>query len=158
MKQITQVLALSALALLASTAARAAEDASAASALLGHWLTQPKDGIIEITETADHRLEGRIVGGAYPGRKDAKNPDAALRDRLLRGQVIMKGLKRDGDGRWSGGTIYDPDSGSTYRCYIELQQDGSLKVRGYMGFALLGKTQVWTRYAGTSMDLPPPPK
>jgi uncharacterized protein (DUF2147 family) len=127
-----------------------------AAAPMGHWLTQPKDGIIEITQTGDGTLQGQIVGGAYPGKKDANNPDPALRDRPLRGQIILQGLKADGPGRWSGGTIYDPDSGRTYKCYIVLQPDGSLKVRGFIGFSLLGKSQTWTRYTGTSMDLPPP--
>jgi uncharacterized protein (DUF2147 family) len=131
---------------------------AAPAALLGNWLNGPKDGIIEITQLADGTLQGRIVGGAHPGKKDANNPDAALRDRALRGQVIMRGLKHDGGSRWSGGKIYDPDSGSDYKCYIELQSDGTLKMRGFIGFSLLGKSQTWTRYAGTSMDLPLPPK
>ena len=142
------------LGLLAGHAAAAGNPAG----VLGNWLTQPKDGIIEVSQLADGTLQGRIVGGAHPGKKDANNPDPALREQVLRGQVIMKGLKRDGDNRWSGGTIYDPEGGSTYKCYIELQADGTLKVRGYIGFALLGKSQTWTRYTGTSMDLPPPPK
>jgi uncharacterized protein (DUF2147 family) len=70
--------------------------------------------------------------------------------------VILQGLKRDGDNRWSGGTIYKPNGGRTYKCYLELQPDGTLKVRGYIGFSLLGVSQTWTRYTGTSMDLPPP--
>jgi uncharacterized protein (DUF2147 family) len=139
-------------------AAPGAWAAGAPASVLGHWLTEPKDGIIEITQEADGTLQGRIVGGAYPGKKDAKNPDPARREQVLRGQVIMRGLKADGANRWSGGTIYDPEGGSTYKCYIELQADGKLKVRGYFGFALLGKSQSWTRYTGSSMDLPPPPK
>jgi len=131
---------------------------AAPAALLGNWLNEPKDGIIEITQLPDGTLQGRIVGGAHPGKKDANNPDAALRDRVLRGQVIMKGLKKDGGNRWSGGTIYDPDGGRTYKCYIELQSDGRLKVRGFIGFSLLGKSQTWTRYTDASMDLPLPPK
>jgi uncharacterized protein (DUF2147 family) len=142
----------------AAVAPAAVPATEAPAEVLGQWLTEPKDGIIEITQLADGSLQGRIVGGAYPGKKDANNPDPALRERVLRGQVIMRGLKHDGARRWSGGTIYDPDGGRTYRCYVELQADGSLRVRGYIGFALLGKSQTWTRYTGTSMDLPPPPK
>ncbi|MCC7462592.1 MAG: DUF2147 domain-containing protein [Gammaproteobacteria bacterium] len=124
--------------------------------VLGRWLTEPKDGIIEITQLADGTLQGRIVGGAYPGKKDADNPDPALRERPLRGQVILRGLKSVGDDRWSGGTIYKPDGGRTYKCNVELRSDGTLKVRGYIGFSLLGVSQTWTRYTGTSLDLPPP--
>jgi len=121
----------------------------------GNWLTEPRDGIIQVSVAADGSLEGRIVGGNQPGRKDERNPDPARRGLVLRGQVILHDMKYEGAGRWSGGTIYDPDRGSTYRCQLELLASGELKVRGYIGFSLLGRTQRWTRYSGTSMDLPP---
>ena len=138
-----------------SCIAVAADDAPAK--VLGNWLTEPKDGIIQISVASDGTLQGKIVGGNEPGKLDSKNPDPAKRSLTLRGQVIMQGLKYDGESRWSGGTIYDPKGGSTYKCKIELQADGSLKVRGFIGFALLGKSQTWTRYAGMSMDLPRTP-
>ncbi|MES1190936.1 MAG: DUF2147 domain-containing protein [Steroidobacter sp.] len=123
-------------------------------AIQGNWLTEPQDGIIQITANAQGVYEGRIVGGNSPGKLDSNNPDPAKRTLVLRGQVIMHDMKYDGDGQWSGGTIYDPDSGSTYKCKLQLRDDGALKVRGYIGFSLLGRTQIWTRYTGTSMDLP----
>ncbi|MGE0114319.1 MAG: DUF2147 domain-containing protein [Steroidobacteraceae bacterium] len=138
--------------LMNSPGVHAADDAQ--TRVLGNWLTEPRDGIIQITQSADGALQGRIVGGNEPGKLDSNNPDPAKRNQVLRGQVIMSGLKYDGDGKWSGGSIYDPKGGSTYKCKIELRADGSLKVRGFIGFALLGKTQMWTRYTGTSMDLP----
>jgi len=123
-------------------------------AILGNWLTEPKDGIVEISRANDNTYQGRIVGGNEPGKLDSNNPDAARRSLALRGQIILRGLRYDGDGKWEGGTIYDPKSGSTYRCKLELRSDGTLKVRGFIGVSLLGKSQVWTRYNGTSMDLP----
>ena len=143
---------LAVLTLFAMSGVAAADEAQ--TKVLGNWLTEPKDGIIQITQAADGTLQGRIVGGNEPGKLDKENPEPAKRNLVLRGQVMMSGLKYDGDGKWSGGSIYDPKGGSTYRCKIELRADGSLKVRGFIGFALLGKTQIWTRYMGTSMDLP----
>lgn len=122
-------------------------------AIQGNWLTEPKDGIIQITRSGDV-YEGRIIGGNERGKLDSNNPDPAKRTLELRGQVIMHDMKYDGDSEWSGGTIYDPKSGSTYKCKLELRADGTLKVRGYIGISLLGKTQTWTRYTGDSMDLP----
>ena len=63
-------------------------------------------------------------------------------------------MKYDGEGKWSGGTIYDPDSGHTYSCHLELLEANKLKLRGYFGVSLLGRTQIWTRYTGTSLVLP----
>jgi uncharacterized protein (DUF2147 family) len=126
-----------------------------ASHVLGTWLTQPKTGIILITQRADGKYEGRIVGGTTPTRLDVKNPDPARRTLLLKGQLILHDMGYDGKGAWSGGTIYDPDSGSTYKALLQLNADGTLKVRGYIGFSLLGRNEIWTRYTGTEMDLPP---
>jgi uncharacterized protein (DUF2147 family) len=124
------------------------------SRILGNWLTEPKDGIIHISIAAGATYEGRIVGGSHPGRVDEKNPDPSQRNMPLLGQVILRNLRYDGDGKWSGGTIYEPDSGRTYKCLVELITPNSLKVRGFIGVSLLGKSQIWTRYMGTSMELP----
>ena len=123
--------------------------------ILGNWLTEHHDGIIEISLAADGTYQGRIAGGNAPQRRDAHNPDDSKRDQLLLGQFIVKGMKYDGEGKWSGGTIYDPDNGRSYKCRWELLDAGRLQVRGFIGFSLLGRSQVWTRYQGMSMTLPP---
>jgi uncharacterized protein (DUF2147 family) len=122
--------------------------------ILGNWLSEAKDGIIQISSVPGGTYEGRIVGGSHPGRVDEKNPDPAERGKPLRGQVILRNLQYDGDGKWSGGAIYEPDTGRTYKCLVELIAPDSLKVHGYIGISIIGKSQIWTRYAGTSMELP----
>jgi uncharacterized protein (DUF2147 family) len=126
-----------------------------AAQILGNWLTEPRDGIIEISRASDGSYRGTIVGGNDPQRLDAHNPDQARRSQTLLGQSILRGMKYDGDGKWSGGTIYDPDSGRTYQCRLQRLDQDRLQVRGFIGFALLGRSQVWTRYLGSSMTLPP---
>ena len=76
---------------------------------------------------------------------DSNNPDPALRSRPILGMDLVAGFSRDGKSKWVGGTIYDPRDGKTYKCVMHLQRDGSLKVRGYVGIPLLGKTVVRTR-------------
>ena len=122
--------------------------------ILGNWLTEPRDGIIQISIAGDGSYQGKIVGGNNPQRQDQHNPDPARRSQLLLGQTIFQGMKYDGEGRWSGGTIYDPDSGRSYKCRLELLEPDRLQVRGFIGFALLGRSQVWTRYQASSMTLP----
>ena len=39
----------------------------------------------------------------------------------------------------------DPGSGSTYTCNIALDGDDRLRLRGYVGIPLLGRTTTWTR-------------
>ena len=133
--------------------------ADANPALLGRWLTEAHDGkvgIIELERAADGSYQGRIVGGNTPTRVDAKNPDPAKRQQLLKGQLIVLALHGDDAGALEGGTIYDPDTGRTYKCRIESIDRDHLKVRGFIGFSLIGRSQTWTRFSGPSLDLPPP--
>ena len=61
------------------------------------------------------------------------------------GMTILNDLKQDGK-EWNRGTIMDPDNGKTYKCKIEVIEDGAkLKVRGFIGISLLGRTQYWLR-------------
>ena len=151
------IMLMSALGLLVAAAPRArATDDPQAAAIIGNWLTQKHDGIIRITRSQDGTYQGQIVGGDDPGRTDAHNPDPSLRDRSLMGQILLQDMQYDGHGRWSGGSIYDPDSGHTYRCRLEMHGADSLRVRGFLGVSVLGRSQLWTRYTATSMQLPPP--
>jgi len=142
-----------ALSLVLWVAGPAALVAQQANPILGRWLTQPGDGIIEITRTADNTYQGTIIGGNAPRRLDEHNPKPGRRQQLLLGQVILKNMHEDSDGALAGGTIYEPDTGRTYKCHIETLDHDRLKVRGFIGVSLLGRSQVWTRFTGTSLDL-----
>lgn len=137
-----------------ATAVRA-NGTSDADRIVGRWLTEPRDGIIEIEAVADGTYTGRIIGGDSPNRTDSHNPDPAKRTALLLGQVILKQLRYEAEGQWTDGTIYDPDSGRTYHCSVQMPDADRLKVRGFIGVSLLGRNQVWTRYRGTELTLPP---
>jgi uncharacterized protein (DUF2147 family) len=154
-RQLLRLILLAALGLPLAAAASAGDEPAQ---ILGNWLTEPRDGIIQISLAADGSYQGRIVGGNEPQRLDQHNPDPARRSQTLLGHTILQGMKYDGDGKWSGGTIYDPDSGRTYKCHLERLDPQRLQVRGFIGFALLGRSQVWTRYLGSSMTLPPASK
>ena|SRR5262249_37907345 len=68
-----------------------------------------------------------------------------LKDQPIMGMRIVWDLKRNGD-EWSGGKVVDPGNCKSYDCKIILEDDGRrLKIRGYVGFQLLGRTQHWLR-------------
>ncbi len=96
-------------------------------------------------------LCGRIAALDEPLDEDGKpkldenNPDPALVARPLLGVDLAAGFSRRSDRQWVDGTIYNPRDGKTYKCKMALQKDGTLKVRGYVGVPLFGKTVVWTR-------------
>ncbi len=121
--------------------------------ILGLWITEGKDALIEVYEE-NGVYSGKIVSLKYPnyweGEKkgqpklDDKNPDEGLRSRPLVGTRIIRGFQFK-DGKWVEGEIYDPDNGKTYSCEIKLGGDGALEVRGYIGVSLLGRTTKWER-------------
>ncbi len=121
--------------------------------IIGIWITGDKSGTIEIYKTPNGRYSGRILGDgqgvADTTNLDKNNPNPALQKRRLVGLNILSGFIYEGDNDWSGGTIYDPNNGKTYKCLLALEDDGKdknkLRVRGYVGVSLFGRTDVWTR-------------
>ena len=117
--------------------------------ILGHWLSEDKDGKIEVYKNGD-KYYGKLVWASKmyeadgkTSRKDDKNTNADLRNRNLKDLVILTGFTYD-DGSYTGGKIYDPKNGKTYSCNMTLKGE-TLNIRGYIGISLLGRTTVWTR-------------
>jgi uncharacterized protein (DUF2147 family) len=68
------------------------------------------------------------------------------------GLTIIKGLQRKGL-NYENGTVLDPMSGSVYNAMIQVQPDGKkLTFRGYLGIALLGRSQIWNRLPDNALD------
>ena len=88
-------------------------------------------------------LKKPTSGGA--AKRDQNNPDAALRDRPLCGLRIMTGFRPGEAPTWYRGYIYNPNDGRTFNSTIHVEEDGSLKVRGFVGVSLFGKTVEWVR-------------
>ena len=74
---------------------------------------------------------------------DKNNPDQAKQGQPVLGLEILNGFEFDKD-EWNDGHIYDPESGKTYSCTLSLKDPHTLKVRGYIGISLLGRTEIWT--------------
>lgn len=133
--------------------------------VFGRWLSEGKDGVIEISICADGTACGRLTW-FLPGPDDAKkppvddhNPEPALRDRPLCGLVILGGFKPSSERDWVDGWVYDPENGKTYHATMTLAENDTLRLRGYVGIPLFGATQVWTRAApeiGTCAGLTDP--
>ena len=101
--------------------------------------------IVEIYEKQG-KVYGKIVEITNPKsrNKTCDQCEGEDKGKPLIGLTVIKGLKKDGD-EYNGGRILDPEYGRLYRCYINLEDDGRLKVRGYVGISLFGRTQYWQR-------------
>jgi len=121
--------------------------------ILGYWYTEGKKAKIEIYKK-DGKYHGRVVELKDPIDPDTKkpkldknNPDPAKRNMPLIGLNLIKNFIFK-DGYWQNGTIYDPENGKEYSCYMEYEDpknDKKLKVRGYIGISWVGRTTHWTR-------------
>lgn len=78
-------------------------------------------------------------------KRDALNPDPALRERQICGPTIIWNLRPAGGGRWEEGWFYNADDGRTYRLAMEQQSQDVMVARAYLGLPLFGQTRVLTR-------------
>ena len=105
-------------------------------------------GLVRIRE-ANGQYEGKIEK-IFPASGDDPAPkcekcDGIRRNQPVLGMTFLWGLKKHGD-EYQGGEILDPESGKIYRAKIKLADGGrKLEVRGFIGFSLLGRSQVWLR-------------
>lgn len=117
-------------------------------AVLGRWAS---DGsIIEISEHHGRLsaivialmepiyAEGEDFGPVGATRRDDLNPSDELKTRPILGIDLLSDYAFD-NGKWSG-KIYDPESGNLYSSNMQLGRDGRLKMRGYIGLPMFGRT------------------
>ncbi len=124
--------------------------ASNAQSVTGKWYsvdsdTNEKKSIIEVYKQ-NNKIYAKILELVKEEDKGnlCDKCEGENYNKPIEGMIILKGLKKDGD-EWSGGKILDPENGSVYKCYIELIEKNKLKIRGYIGFSLLGRTEYWFR-------------
>ena len=126
--------------------------ASAQEGVLGRWQTiddatgKPKS-VVEIYQARDGRIAGKVVeildlkNGPDPACTACKG---ANHGKPIKGLVILWGLNADGDGKWSGGRVLDPENGKDYKARLELL-DGGRKLGMSGCIAFLCRQQVWRR-------------
>lgn len=98
--------------------------------------------------------EGVLTGHIRALLRPDADPDAVCdrcsddrKDQPIVGMEIIRGATRDADADhpvWTGGSILDPEKGSTYALKLTPVDGGrELQVRGSVG--PFGRTQVWQR-------------
>ncbi|NOR87706.1 MAG: DUF2147 domain-containing protein [Bacteroidales bacterium] len=117
--------------------------------ILGKWLNEEKDAKVEIYKQGD-KYFGKLVWLKEPNREDGsaklddENPDDKLKSRAIQGLIMLQDFVYDDD-EWEDGEIYDPKSGKTYSCYMELEEPTKLMIKGYIGVKWIGRTTYWAK-------------
>ena len=61
------------------------------------------------------------------------------------GLVFMHGMTfNEKENEWQNGSMIYPGKSGKFKAYMRLEKDGRLRVRGYWGVSMLGKTLFWT--------------
>ena len=126
--------------------------------ILGTWKTIDDNtgkvrSRVENYKNAQGKVEGKILElfrgpdeEPDPVCDECKKSDARYGQKV-KGMVIITKMKLAANGKSaSAGKILDPENGNIYGCNLSVLEAGKkLKVRGYLGFAALGRTQYWVR-------------
>jgi uncharacterized protein (DUF2147 family) len=118
--------------------------------IIGKWHTIHEEtgkviSVVEIYEI-NNKIYGKVCEISNPKSRSllCKNCPGEDKNKPIIGMTVIKGLQKK-DNEYTDGEILDPNSGKLYKCYITLINQDKLKVRGYIGFSLFGRTQYWER-------------
>lgn len=125
----------------------AAAAAGNADTVLGRWRAESKNAVVEIARCGGS-ICGKLTGSdglrANPEMLDTKNKDPKLKGRRVLGLEMIGGPFTFADGAWSGGTVYNPEDGGTYKATLTNPDNEHLRLKGCIVWPLC-KTQTWTR-------------
>jgi uncharacterized protein (DUF2147 family) len=151
---VSAAIALSAAALCSGLTPSAYAAAPAQPGVQGVWIDAKGEGAVEIAPCGE-KLCGKIVWVKDPNDKngqplvDLLNPEPSKKKRPICGLPIIGDLKRQPDGSWDTGWIYDPNEGKSYDLEVTAKSADRIQIKGYMGMKFLSETFVWTRAPAT---------
>lgn len=118
--------------------------------VVGKWKTIDDETGKAISVVEIYENGGKIYGKVHEilnpkdRNKVCSNCSGEDKDKPILGMTVIKGLIKDGS-EYNSGKILDPKHGKLYKCFITLESKDKLKVRGYIGISLFGRTQYWYR-------------
>lgn len=118
--------------------------------ILGKWKTIDDEtgeakSIVEVVSKSG-KIYAQVVEVLDLAHKNSlcQNCPGEDKNKRILGLTIIKGLSKKGI-EYTSGEILDPKNGKLYNCTLSLESKDKLKVRAYVGFSILGRTQYWHR-------------
>lgn len=121
--------------------------------VIGKWKTIDDETGKAIAVVEIFEIHGKMYGKVieiFNVKRDQKKCEKCPGDdknKPILGLTVIKGLTKEGN-QYSNGKILDPKHGRLYKCTIGLESRDKLKVRGYIGISIIGRTQYWDRIKG----------
>lgn len=124
---------------------------SQADKIAGIWVPAKGTSQVRIFKATNGKYYGRVEWlETEKDKLDVNNPDPAQRNKKIQGLMILKDFSYNTEKkRWEGGTVYDPDNGKTYDCFMWFDgDDNKMTLKGYvLGMKFVGRAEDWTREA-----------
>jgi uncharacterized protein (DUF2147 family) len=119
----------------------------------GLWVLDDRSTVVEIMQ-CESQLCGRVVGVAGASRNGAFVPDgrriaAGQSRRPLCGSVVFDGFRDAGGDRYVGGRLFNPEDGRFYDATATVESADTIRVRGYVGAEMFGRTRYLYRWGTT---------
>lgn len=112
--------------------------------IIGDWMPDVRTSYIHIYREGNAyfgKIEWMQILNDENG-EPRKDPDGKP---LLKMVILKDFIYKDGE--WEGGTVYDPRTGKTYYCSMQLVGDDKLRIRGSIDpMGWLGRTETWVRH------------
>ena len=121
--------------------------------IVGVYLTAAKTSQVRVFKATDNKYYGKVAWITLESRNkiDSLNPDPKLRTQKRLGMLILRGLSYNAkEQKWENGTVYDPDNGKTYDCFLwfDPANPSVLKLKGYvLGMRFIGRESEWIKEA-----------
>ena len=125
--------------------------------VVGHWVTFDDEDKIKKSTVELYLLDDKLYGKVVEIHDKSSGQDTCVKckgdkkDQPILGLEILQGMVLSKN-TWKDGEILDPENGKSYACKIWLEDNNTLKVRGYIGFFY--RTQTWRRSDNQPSDLP----
>ena len=116
----------------------------------GLWVLDDRSTVVEIMR-CENGLCGRIVGVAGESRKGAVVPDGRRiapgeSRRPLCGAVVFDGFHEADGERFVGGRFFNTEDGRFYDATATVESADAIRVRGYIGAEIFGRTRYLYRW------------
>jgi uncharacterized protein (DUF2147 family) len=118
--------------------------------IVGIWVPAKGTSQVRIFKATNGKYYGKVEWlETEKDKLDVNNPDETQRNKKIQGLMILKDFSYNTDKkRWDGGTVYDPDNGKTYDCYMwfDSDNDNVMTLKGYvLGMKFVGRSEEWKR-------------
>jgi len=118
--------------------------------IVGIWVPAKGTSQVRIFKATNGKYYGKVEWlETEKDKLDVNNPDEAQKSKKILGSMILKDFSYNAEKkRWDGGTVYDPDNGKTYDCYMwfDTEDENVMTLKGYvLGMKFVGRSENWNR-------------